>query len=171
VSTLFFNKMRFDPHHMEYLDNDECILSKGHAAPILYAALVELGIVSERELLTLRGFASKLGGHPTPRLKGIKVATGSLGQGLSIGLGMAYAKKICDINRWVYVLIGDGEMAEGSIWEAINLAGQLGTSNLIAILDMNRLGQVRSNRTRVELRGVRQKNWKLWLVYHSVRWT
>jgi transketolase len=142
VSTLFFNEMRFDPNHMEYIDNDEFILSKGHAAPILYAALVEIGLISEKELLALRGFTSKLEGHPAPRLKGIKVATGSLGQGLSIGLGMAYAKKICNSARArIYVLVGDGEMAEGSVWEAINLAGKLKTSNLIAILDMNRLGQ------------------------------
>ena len=141
VSVLFFNEMSFDPVHMEYIDNDEFVLSKGHAAPILYAALVEMDLISEKKLLTLRGFTSKLEGHPSTRLKEIRVATGSLGQGLSIGFGMAYAKKICNINKRIYVLVGDGEMAEGSVWEAINLAGKLEISNLIAILDMNRLGQ------------------------------
>ncbi|MEM2341271.1 MAG: transketolase [Candidatus Bathyarchaeia archaeon] len=141
VATLFFNVMNVDPKHIDYLDNDEFILSKGHAAPVLYAALAEIGVFPREKLMTLRQFDSELEGHPVPRVKGIRVATGSLGQGLSIGLGMAYAKRLLGINRRVYVLLGDGEVAEGSVWEAINLAGKLKVSNLIAILDMNRLGQ------------------------------
>ncbi|MEM1587127.1 MAG: transketolase [Candidatus Bathyarchaeia archaeon] len=141
VATLFFNVMNIDPEHIDYLDNDEFILSKGHAAPILYAALAEVGVIPREKIMTLRQFNSELEGHPVPRVKGIRVATGSLGQGLSIGLGMAYAKKLLGIDRRVYVLLGDGEMAEGSNWEAINLAGKLRLSNLIAIMDMNRLGQ------------------------------
>jgi transketolase len=141
VATLFFKEMNIDPENIQYIDNDEFVLSKGHAAPILYAALAEIGVVPKEKIPTLREFSSELEGHPVPRVKGIRVATGSLGQGLSIGLGMAHAKKLRDIGRRVYVLLGDGEMAEGSVWEAINLAGRLRLSNLTAILDMNRLGQ------------------------------
>lgn len=141
VATLFFKIMNIDPGHISYLDNDEFILSKGHAAPILYAALAEIGVIPKEKIMTLREFSSELEGHPVPRVKGIRVATGSLGQGLSIGLGMAYAKRLLGINRRVFVLLGDGEVAEGSVWEALNLAGKLNLSNLVAILDMNRLGQ------------------------------
>ncbi|MCX8170656.1 MAG: transketolase [Candidatus Bathyarchaeota archaeon] len=141
MATLFFNVINVDPKHIDYLDNDEFVLSKGHAAPILYAALAEIGVFPREKLTTLRQFDSELEGHPVPRVKGIRVATGSLGQGLSIGLGMAYAKRLLGIDRRVYVLLGDGEVAEGSVWEALNLAGKLKLSNLVAILDMNRLGQ------------------------------
>jgi transketolase len=141
LSTLFFKEINVDPNNIEYIDNDEFILSKGHCAPIIYAALAEIGTIPKEKILTLREFSSELEGHPVPRVKGIRVATGSLGQGLSIGLGMAYAKDLLKINRRVYVLLGDGEMAEGSVWESINLAGKLCISNLTAILDMNRLGQ------------------------------
>jgi len=141
VATLFFKEMNFDPENLDYIDNDEFVLSKGHAAPVLYAALAELGVIPKEKILTLREFDSELEGHPVPRLKGIRVGTGSLGQGLAIGVGMAYAKKLLGINRRVYVLLGDGEMAEGSVWEAINFAGRLGLSHLTAIVDVNRLGQ------------------------------
>ncbi|MEM2939004.1 MAG: transketolase [Candidatus Bathyarchaeia archaeon] len=141
VATLFFEIMNIDPSRISYLDNDEFILSKGHAAPVLYAALAEIGVIPKEKIMTLREFSSELEGHPVPRVKGIRVATGSLGQGLSIGLGMAYAKRLLGINRRVFVLLGDGEVAEGSVWEALNLAGKLNLSNLVAILDMNRLGQ------------------------------
>ncbi|MEM3041182.1 MAG: transketolase [Nitrososphaerota archaeon] len=141
VATLFFKEMSIDPRNIDYIDNDEFILSKGHAAPVLYAALAETGVISKEEILTLRQFSSRLEGHPVPRVKGIRVATGSLGQGLSIGIGMALAKNFLKINRRVYVLLGDGEVAEGNVWEAINLAGRLRLPNLTAILDMNRLGQ------------------------------
>jgi transketolase len=141
VATLFFKEMHIDPENLSCIDNDEFVLSKGHAAPVLYAALAEIGAMPKEKLMTLRTFNSELEGHPVPRLKGIRVGTGSLGQGLAIGLGMAFAKKLRGIDRRVYVLLGDGEMAEGSVWESINFAGKLGLSNLTAILDMNRLGQ------------------------------
>jgi len=141
IATLFFKEMSIDPGNIDYIDNDEFILSKGHAAPILYAALAEAGSISRESIMTLREFSSELEGHPVPRLKGVRVATGSLGQGLSIGVGMAYAKKLRSIMGRVYVLLGDGEMAEGAVWEAINRAGKLRLSNLTAVLDMNRLGQ------------------------------
>ncbi len=141
VATLFFEEMNIDPENIDHLDNDEFILSKGHAVPVLYAALAELGVIPREKLMTLRQFTSELEGHPVPRLKGIRVATGSLGQGLAVGIGMAYAKKLRNLQRRVYVLLGDGEVAEGSVWEALNMAGKLRLSNLTAILDMNRLGQ------------------------------
>jgi len=141
VATLFFEEMNVDPKNLDCLDNDEFVLSKGHAAPVLYAVLAEIGAIPREKLVTLREFSSELEGHPVPRVKGIRVGTGSLGQGLSIGLGMAYAKKLLNVDRRVYVLLGDGEMAEGSVWESINFAGRLRLPNLTAILDMNRLGQ------------------------------
>jgi transketolase len=141
VAALFFEEMNLDPENIDRIDNDEFILSKGHAVPVLYAALAELGVIPREKLLTLRQFTSELEGHPVPRIKGIRVATGSLGQGLAVGIGMAHAKKMRNLQRRVYVLLGDGEMAEGSVWEALNLAGKLRLSNLTAILDMNRLGQ------------------------------
>ncbi|MDQ1281220.1 MAG: transketolase [Thermoproteota archaeon] len=141
VSTLFFKEMNFDPENMDYFDNDEFILSKGHAAPILYAVLMELGVLEAGSIMKLRQSSSKLEGHPVPRIKGVRVTTGSLGQGLAIGIGMVYAKRLLNINRRIFVLIGDGEMAEGSVWEAINFAGRFQIPNIVAILDMNRLGQ------------------------------
>jgi len=121
--------------------NDEVIFSKGHAAPLLYSLYVVLGKIDEKKLETLRQFGSTLEGHPTPRFSYVKVATGSLGQGLSIGLGMALAKRLKKEKGRIFVLLGDSEVSEGQIWEAVQLAGYYKTENLIAILDINRLGQ------------------------------
>ncbi|MBD3318464.1 transketolase [Candidatus Woesearchaeota archaeon] len=141
MAALFFKVMQWDPSLPEATNADEFILSKGHAAPILYAALAEAGAISKDLLLTLRRFDSVLEGHPTPRCKWIKAATGSLGQGLSVGVGMAIAQQFSKPLRNTYVLLGDGEMAEGQIWEAMNSAAERKLNNLIAVLDMNRLGQ------------------------------
>jgi transketolase len=142
MSVLFFDEMRYDPRHPDSLANDEFVLSKGHAAPVLYAAYAEAGTIPVAELLELRAFDSRLEGHPIPgRAPGVRVATGSLGQGLAAAIGMALAINHDGGGQRVYVLLGDGEMAEGSVWEAMNLAPHLGVSNLCAILDMNRLGQ------------------------------
>ena len=142
MSVLFFDEMRYDPRHPDLLANDEFVLSKGHAAPVLYAAYAEAGTIPVAELLELRAFDSRLEGHPIPgRAPGVRVATGSLGQGLAAAIGMALAINHDGGGQRVYVLLGDGEMAEGSVWEAMNLAPHLGVSNLCAILDMNRLGQ------------------------------
>jgi transketolase len=116
-------------------------LSKGHAAPLLYAAWAENGFVPIPELLTLRQFTSELEGHPTPRLAFADVATGSLGQGLGVGVGMARAARFDKLDYNTYVLMGDGEIAEGAVWEAASLAGYYKMNNLIAIVDANRLGQ------------------------------
>jgi transketolase len=122
--------------------NDHLIFSKGHAAPLLYAMGKAAGVLSDDELLTLRQPGSRLEGHPTPRLPWVDVATGSLGQGLPIGVGIALAGKRLDRLAYrVWVLCGDGELAEGSVWEAFERAGQEGLDNLVAIVDVNGEGQ------------------------------
>jgi transketolase len=142
MAVLFFDTMRYDPQDPTNPNNDRLVLSKGHAAPILYAAWAEAGLFPPDELMKLRRLDSDLEGHPTPRLGFVDVATGSLGQGLSAGCGMAYAGKYLDRGQYrVYVLLGDGEAAEGAVWEAINFAGFYKLDNLVAILDVNRLGQ------------------------------
>jgi len=133
--------MKYDPFHSDYLENDRFILSKGHAAPILYAALAEAGSFPIADLKNLRSFSSPLEGHPVPRIPEIKIATGSLGQGLSGGLGMSFASKIDKRKNRIYVLLGDGEFAEGNVLEAMQTASHYNLGNLCAILDMNRLGQ------------------------------
>lgn len=141
VAALFFGHMRFDPKNPHYWNNDRFILSKGHAAPLLYAAWAETGLFPVEDLLKLRQLGSDLEGHPTPRLPFADVATGSLGQGLSVGVGMALCARLDKLDYRTYVLLGDGECAEGSVWEAASLAGIQKLNNLIAIVDINRLGQ------------------------------
>ena len=142
VSALFFHAMRYDCADAKNPNNDRFILSKGHAAPLLYAAYAEAGIIPIDDLLTLRQIDSILEGHPTPRFDWTEVATGSLGQGLSLGLGMALNGKYLDKSDYrVYVLLGDGETAEGGVWEAAALASHYQLNNLIGIVDVNALGQ------------------------------
>jgi transketolase len=141
VAALFFGHMRYDPKNPHYHNNDRFILSKGHAAPLLYAAWAETGLFPVEELLKLRQFGNDLEGHPTPRLPFVDVATGSLGQGLSVGVGMALAARLDNLDYRTYVLMGDGECAEGALWEAASLAGINQLNNLIGIVDVNRLGQ------------------------------
>ncbi len=141
MATLFFGHMRYDAKNPHYYNNDRFVLSKGHAAPLLYAAWAETGLFPASELLKLRQFGSDLEGHPTPRLPFVDVATGSLGQGLSVGAGMALAARLDHLDYNTYVLLGDGEIAEGSVWEAMSFAGIYKLNNLIAIVDDNRLGQ------------------------------
>src|SRR5688500_13084243 len=141
VASLFFGHMRFDPKNPKYSNNDRFILSKGRAAPILWAAWTELGVLPESELMRLRELGSDVEGHPTPRLPFVDVASGSLGQGLSVGVGMALSARLDKRDFRTYVLLGDGECAEGSVWEAASLAGIYKLNNLIAIVDVNRLGQ------------------------------
>lgn len=141
AAALFFGHMKYDPKNPHFYNNDRFILSKGHAAPLLYAVWAENGVVPIPELLKLRQFHSDLEGHPTPRLPFVDVATGSLGQGLGVGVGMALAAKQDKLDFNTYVLCGDGEIAEGAVWEAASLAGVNKLNNLIAIVDANRLGQ------------------------------
>src|SRR5215813_5148466 len=141
MSVVFFNEMRFDPKDPRNPANDRFVLSKGHAAPLLWAAYAEAGIIDEKDLLTLRRLDSDLEGHPTPRMPWVDVATGSLGQGLSAGLGNALSARLDEIPYNTYVLLGDGECAEGSVWEAAALAHYYKASNLYAVVDVNGLGQ------------------------------
>jgi transketolase len=141
VAALFFGHMRYDAKNPHYHNNDRFVLSKGHAAPLLYAAWAETGLFPAEELLKLRQFGSDLEGHPTPRLAFADVATGSLGQGLSVGVGMALCARLDRLDYRTYVLLGDGECAEGSVWDAASLAGLTQLNNLVAIVDVNRLGQ------------------------------
>ena len=141
VAALFFGHMKYDAKNPHFYNNDRFILSKGHAAPLLYAAWAENGFIPIEHLKTLRQFTSDLEGHPTPRLAFADVATGSLGQGLGVGVGVALAARQDKLDYNTYVLMGDGEIAEGAVWEAASLAGYYKLSNLIAIVDANRLGQ------------------------------
>ena len=142
VATLFFSVMRYDPKNPRNPDNDRFVLSKGHAAPLLYAAWAEAGLFDPKELLELRTLKSDLEGHPTPRLSFVDMATGSLGQGLSVGIGIALNNKYLDkTSARTYVVLGDGESVEGSVWEAADVARQAQLDNLCAIIDINRLGQ------------------------------
>ncbi len=141
VAALFFGHMRYDVKNPHYANNDRFILSKGHAAPLLYAAWAEAGLFPREHLKTLRELSSDLEGHPTPRLAFVDVATGSLGQGLGVGVGMALCARLDNLDYRTYVMMGDGETAEGSVWEAASLAGVNQLNNLVAIVDCNRLGQ------------------------------
>jgi len=141
VSALFFYVMKYDINNPKNPDNDRFILSKGHAAPLLYAAWEEAGLLKEEDLLTLRQFGSVLEGHPNPVFAGVEAATGSLGQGLSIGAGMALSAKMDKREFYTYVLLGDSEVSEGQIWEAAQVSAYYKLSSLIAILDVNSLGQ------------------------------
>src|ERR1043166_6124579 len=118
VAALFFGQMRYDAKNPHYYNNDRFVLSKGHAAPLLYAAWAEAGLFPTSELLKLRQIDSDLEGHPTPRLPFADVATGSLGQGLSVGVGIALYARLDGLDYRTYVLLGDGECSEGSVWEA-----------------------------------------------------
>ncbi len=142
MAVLLANHLRYDFDNPDNPANDHLIFSKGHASTLLYSIYKAAGAISDQELMTYREQGSLFEGHPTPRLKWVDVATGSLGQGLPIGVGVALAGKYLDkLPYHVWVLCGDSEMAEGSVWEAFDHAGFYKLDNLIAILDMNRLGQ------------------------------
>ncbi|MBS3074236.1 transketolase [Candidatus Pacearchaeota archaeon] len=141
MAVLWFKVMNYNTKNPDDEDNDEFILSKGHAAPILYSALARSGCIRD-DIKTLRKAGSSLEGHPMPRsLKWVKAASGSLGQGLSVGAGMALAAKLNGRKYRTYVLLGDGEIAEGSIYEALEFAKKYSIKNICAIVDVNRLGQ------------------------------
>jgi transketolase len=141
VATLFFGEMRFDPKQPQNPDNDRFVLSKGHAAPILYAAWAHAGLFPREELMKLRRIDSDLEGHPTPRLSFVDVATGSLGQGICAAVGTALNARRIQSEYRTYVLLGDGEMAEGSVWEAADIGLYHKLDNLCGIIDVNALGQ------------------------------
>jgi transketolase len=139
---VFGGAFRFNPDDREYPNNDRLIFSKGHASPLLYALWTVAGGIDEQELTSYRQFGSRLEGHPTSRFPFAEAATGSLGQGLGIGLGMALnASRLDHLPYRTYVLLGDSEMSEGSQWEAIQLAAHYQLANLVGVMDVNRLGQ------------------------------
>lgn len=140
VAALYFYKMKYDPKNPKMEDRDRFLLSKGHVAILQYAALAEAGFFDVDELKTTKAIGSRLQGHPDVlKTPGIEAGTGSLGQGLSIGLGMALGLKADKKDSRVYVLCGDGELAEGQIWEAAMAASVYKADNLLAIVDQNRL--------------------------------
>ena len=141
VAALFFAEMRYDPRNPQNPDNDRFVLSKGHAAPVLYAAWAEVGFLKRDDLLTLRRFDSDLEGHPTPRLPFVDVATGSLGQGICAAVGIALNARRIKSDYRTYVMLGDGESAEGSVWEAAEAAAHDRLDSLCGITDVNGLGQ------------------------------
>lgn len=140
LATLYFHEMKVTSEDPHWADRDRFVLSKGHGAPVLYAALAEKGFFPREELLTLRQTGSKLQGHPDmKKTPGVDMSTGSLGQGLSAAVGMAMAGKLDQKSYRVYALIGDGEMGEGQIWEAAMAAAHYNLDNLTVILDLNGL--------------------------------
>jgi len=141
VATLYGSVMRHDPADPKLADRDRFVLSKGHAAPVLYAALAEAGYFPREELLTLRKLGSRLQGHPDMRkLPGVEVSTGSLGQGLALANGLALALRLDgSAAPTVFCLMGDGELQEGSVWEAAMASAHYGLDNLVAIVDLNGL--------------------------------
>ncbi|MBA2376569.1 MAG: transketolase [Rubrobacter sp.] len=144
MAVLMARHLRYDFDAPDNPANDHLIFSKGHASPLLYSMYRAAGAISDEELLSFRQFGSRFQGHPTPEIPWVDVATGSLGQGLPIGVGVALAgKRLEDASYRTWVLCGDSEMAEGSMWEAFEHAAFYNLSNLVAILDMNRLGQTR----------------------------
>ncbi len=140
VTALYFHKMRHNPSDPKWPERDRFILCKGHAAPVLYAALARSGYFPLDELKTLRQFGSRLQGHPdSKKLPGVEISTGSLGQGLSVSCGLALSGKMDEKSWRVYALLGDGELQEGQVWEAAMAAAHYGLDNLTAIIDNNGL--------------------------------
>lgn len=141
VGLMFSGQFKTKLDDPNFKNNDRLIFSKGHASPLFYSMYAVAGKVTEKELLTLRKFDSGLEGHPTMRFPYTEVPTGSLGQGLSVGVGMALAAKLDKLAFTTYVLLGDSEMTEGQVWEAMQVASHFKLNNLVAVVDVNRLGQ------------------------------
>jgi transketolase len=164
VAALFFHKLRLRPTEPAWPDRDRFVLSKGHCIPIVYAAMAKLGYFEEKKLMTLRDLGSGLQGHPDrTRLPGIEASTGSLGQGLSVAVGMAVAGKLDGASWRVYCMMGDGEQQAGQIWEAAMFAGRHALGNLTGILDYNQVQQTGKVAERLDIEPVVAKwrafNW------------
>jgi transketolase len=168
VAATFFDAMRLDPGAPRDPACDRFVLSKGHAAPVLYAAWAAVGALDRKDLVQLRQVESDLEGHPTPRLPFVDVATGSLGQGLGVGLGLALGARMLGTDARVFVLLGDGEMAEGSVWEAAAVAAHERVENLVAIVDVNGLGQSGPTMLQHDLRAYQRRlaafGWRVSLI-------
>lgn len=139
LASLYYSHLNVDPKNPNKRDRDKFILSKGHGCPALYAVLADQGFFPKEELWTLRKLGSRLQGHPQRGLPGLEISSGSLGQGLSVAVGMALADKMDDIDAKVYCLMGDGETNEGQVWEAAMTASHYKLDNLCAIVDFNKL--------------------------------
>ncbi len=139
LATLYFRQMRVDPQNPDDPARDRLILSKGHSVEALYSVLANRGFFPREDLKTVSAFGSKYIGHPTNKVAGIEMNSGSLGHGLSVGVGMALAGRMDGLAYRVYVVIGDGELAEGSVWEGVMAASHYGLDNLCAVVDRNRL--------------------------------
>jgi transketolase len=164
IAGLFFHKLRLRPEEPLWQERDRFVLSKGHCIPIVYVAMAKLGYFPEKDLKTLRQIGSPLQGHPDrTRLPGIEASTGSLGQGLSIAVGMAMAGKLDGADWRVFCMMGDGESQAGQIWEAAMLAGRRGLDNLCGILDYNQVQQTGKVAERLDIEPVVAKwrafNW------------
>ncbi|MEZ6045310.1 MAG: transketolase [Planctomycetaceae bacterium] len=159
VTSLYFGGfMKYDPKKPGWPERDRFVLSKGHAVPVLYAAMAEAGFFSEDQLNTLRKLGSPLEGHPNlKRLPGIEASTGSLGQGLSIGLGQALAARVDKTGSKVFVVIGDGEMGEGQVWEDFAAAAKYQNGNLTAIIDQNGYQQTGSTKEVLDMGDFQKK--------------
>lgn len=158
LTVLYFDKMNVDPKNPKMEDRDRFVLSKGHAAPVLYATLAEKGFFSEEELLKLRHLGAMLQGHPDMKgTPGVEMSTGSLGQGFSSAVGMALASKLDKKKNKVYALLGDGEIQEGLIWEAAMAANHYRLNNLTAILDYNGLQIDGKNEKVISISPVKEK--------------
>ncbi len=140
MAALYYSQMKYDPKRPDWPDRDRFILSKGHCTPLLYSVFADVGYFPKEELTTFRRLG-RLTGHPNPKLPGVEIATGSLGQGLSVGHGMALAGRLDKKDYYVYVLLGDGELNEGQVWEAAMSAAQYKSDHLIAIVDNNKVAQ------------------------------
>ena len=169
VAALFFAEMRFDPKNPQHQGSDRFILSKGHAAPLLYAAWAEAGAFDRAELLKLRRIDSDLEGHPTPRLPFVDVATGSLGQGICAAVGCALNARRIKSDYRTYCLLGDGESAEGSVWEAAEIASHDKLDTLCAITDVNALGQSRPTMWQHDLGAAREALARVRMARHRDR--
>jgi len=140
LTTLYFAEMNIDPENPQKADRDRLVLSKGHAAPVLYATLAERGFFPKEELLTLRKINSRLQGHPSMKdVPGVDMSTGSLGQGLSVASGMALAARLDGSDHRIYTILGDGELEEGMVWEGAMFAAHYKLDNLTAFVDFNGL--------------------------------
>lgn len=168
LATLFYKYFRFDLESPELINNDRLIFSKGHASPLFYSLYKIAGKLSEDELYSYRKFDSVLEGHPSKRFKYTEVPTGSLGQGLSAGLGMALSAKLDGFGFKTYVLLGDGEIAEGQVWEALETASHYHLNNLVGIIDVNRLGQTGETLLGYDLidleKRIKSFGWKTYLI-------
>jgi transketolase len=166
MAALYFRILKHDPSDPHWEDRDRFVLSKGHAAPVLYAALCESGYLPENELQTLRKIDSRLQGHPECTLTpGVEMSAGALGQGLSFGIGVALAARLDSKNYYTYVLLGDGECDEGQVWEAAMAAAHFKLDRLVAIIDNNGIQIDGWNKDVMNIEPLNQKwqsfNWRV----------